>query len=50
MLVITVILTVDGDDHYADIFVGRFNGENAEHIRTMVDRTLEYEINPNTEC
>lgn len=40
---------VDGDDHYADIFVGRFNGENAEHIRTMVDRTLEYEINPNTE-
>jgi hypothetical protein len=40
---------VDGDDHYADIFVGRFNGENAEHIRTMVDRTLEYEINPNTD-
>ncbi len=40
---------VDGDDHYADIFVGRFNGENTEHIRTMVDRTLEYEINPNTE-
>jgi len=40
---------LDGDDHYADIFVGRFNGEGVEHIRTMVDRTLEYEINPNTE-
>jgi gingipain R len=40
---------VDGDDHYADIFVGRFNGENEAHIRTMVDRTLEYEINPNTD-
>lgn len=40
---------VDGDDHYADIFVGRFNGETEEHIRTMVDRTLEYEKNPNTE-
>ena len=35
-----------GDDHFLEIFVGRFNGENAEHIQTMIDRTLEYEINP----
>lgn len=39
---------VDGDDHYADLFVGRLNGENEGEIRTMVDRTLEYEKNPNT--
>ncbi len=36
----------EGDDHFLEIFVGRFNGENAEHIQTMIDRTLEYEISP----
>ncbi len=36
----------DGDDHFSEIFVGRFNGENATHIQTMIDRTMEYEMNP----
>lgn len=37
---------LEGDDHYAEVFVGRFNGENADHIQTMIDRNLEYEKNP----
>jgi len=37
-----------GNDHYPDIFVGRFSGENAEHIATQVAKVLYYEINPDT--
>jgi len=37
-----------GDDHYPDIFVGRFSAENVEHVNTMVQRTLEYEKEPLT--
>ena len=36
----------EGNDHYLELFVGRFNGENTTQIQTMIDRTLEYEINP----
>lgn len=35
-----------GNDHYPDIFVGRFSAENADQVTTMVQRTLEYEQNP----
>lgn len=32
-----------GNDHYLDIFVGRFSAETAAHVTTQVDRTLYYE-------
>jgi PKD repeat protein len=37
-----------GNDHYPDIFVGRFSAETVEHVTTMVQRTLEYEKEPVT--
>lgn len=39
---------VVGDDHYPDLFVGRFSAENITHVQTQVTRTLEYEQNPLT--
>jgi PKD repeat protein len=35
-----------GNDHYNDVFIGRFSAENVTHVQTQVQRTLEYEINP----
>ncbi|MBR9920507.1 MAG: T9SS type A sorting domain-containing protein [Bacteroidetes bacterium] len=35
-----------GNDHFADLFVGRFNAENIGHVQTMVDRTMNYEKAP----
>jgi len=35
-----------GNDHYPDLFIGRFSAENEEQVSTMVNRTLTYEINP----
>lgn len=35
-----------GNDHYPDIFVGRFSAETAAHVTTQVDRTIAYEQNP----
>ena len=35
-----------GSDHYSDVFIGRFSAENVAHVQTQVQRTLEYEINP----
>ncbi len=35
-----------GNDHYIDIFVGRFSAETLLHVITQVDRTLTYERNP----
>jgi PKD repeat protein len=32
-----------GNDHYADIFVGRFSGNTDDEIITQVERTLHYE-------
>jgi hypothetical protein len=37
---------VAGDDHYPDLFVGRFSAEDTSHVNTMVQRTLDYEKNP----
>lgn len=35
-----------GNDHYPDIFVGRFSAETVDQVNTMVQRTLEYEQEP----
>ncbi|NIM16060.1 MAG: PKD domain-containing protein [Candidatus Aminicenantes bacterium] len=32
-----------GNDHYLDIFVGRFSAETVAHVTTQVDRTIHYE-------
>lgn len=40
---------VVGNDHYPDLFVGRFSAENTTHIATMVERTIAYERTPNEE-
>lgn len=36
---------ISGNDFFSELFVGRFSG-NEENVKTMVDRTLEYEKNP----
>lgn len=35
-----------GNDHYPEIFVGRFSAETVEHVNTMVNRTISYENDP----
>lgn len=35
-----------GNDHYADVFIGRFSAENVAQVETQVQRTLDYEKNP----
>jgi hypothetical protein len=35
-----------GDDHYPDLFVGRFSAETIEHVATQVERSVDYERNP----
>jgi hypothetical protein len=40
---------VVGNDHYPDLFVGRFSAEDTNHVNTMVQRTLNYEKNPITD-
>jgi PKD repeat protein len=37
---------IAGNDHYADLFVGRFSAENAAQVQTQVQRTIDYERNP----
>jgi PKD repeat protein len=37
---------VIGNDHYSDIFIGRFSAENVAQVQTQVQRTLEYEQSP----
>ncbi|MCG8700497.1 MAG: C25 family cysteine peptidase [Bacteroidales bacterium] len=32
-----------GNDHYLDIFVGRFSAEKVDHVKTQVQRSLYYE-------
>jgi len=39
---------VDGNDHYPDLFIGRFSAETPRQLLTMVDRTLAYEMNPSS--
>ncbi len=35
-----------GNDYYPELFVGRISAENTTHVRTQVERTLEYEKGP----
>jgi len=35
-----------GGDHYPDCFVGRFSAQNADHVITQVQRTIDYERYP----
>ncbi|MDH7517620.1 MAG: C25 family cysteine peptidase [Candidatus Thermoplasmatota archaeon] len=35
-----------GNDHYPDLFVGRFSAENTQQVDTQVERTIEYERDP----
>lgn len=37
-----------GNDHYPDLFVGRFSAENIQHVETQVSKVLNYEKNPVT--
>ncbi|MEI7980208.1 MAG: C25 family cysteine peptidase [Bacteroidota bacterium] len=37
-----------GNDHYPDLFVGRFSAENVAQVQTQVTRTLNYEKTPLT--
>ncbi|MGA2824245.1 MAG: C25 family cysteine peptidase [Bacteroidales bacterium] len=35
-----------GNDHYADVFIGRFSAQTVDQVNTQVQRTLDYEQNP----
>ena len=35
-----------GNDHYPDVFCGRFSAETEQHVVTQVQRVLEYDQNP----
>ena len=37
---------VAGDDYYPDLIIGRFSAETGEHVETMVNRTISYEMAP----
>lgn len=37
---------VVGSDHYPDLFIGRFSAENLDHVMTQVQRSIEYERDP----
>jgi len=37
---------VVGNDHYPDLFCGRFSAENDDQVTTQVDRMIDYEKNP----
>ncbi len=37
---------ISGSDSYAEVFVGRFSAQNAIQLDTMINRTLNYEKNP----
>ncbi|HJM84960.1 MAG TPA: C25 family cysteine peptidase, partial [Candidatus Marinimicrobia bacterium] len=37
---------IEGNDSYAEVIVGRFSGSTPAHIATQVERSIEYERNP----
>jgi hypothetical protein len=37
---------LEGNDHYQELFVGRFSAETADEVTTQVNRTLSYEKTP----
>lgn len=40
---------VAGNDHYPDLFIGRFSAEDVSQVETQVQRTITYEMNPRTD-
>ena len=38
-----------GNDHYPDIFIGRFSAQSIDHVHTQVNRTIHYERDPDTQ-
>ena len=39
---------IQGFDYYAELFVGRMSAESIQDVKTQVERTLNYEITPDT--
>jgi len=39
-----------GDDNYQDIFIGRFSAQNADQVITQVERSVEYERDPQADA
>tara|TARA_B110000438_G_scaffold298048_1_gene345492 strand:- start:265 stop:2475 length:2211 start_codon:yes stop_codon:yes gene_type:complete len=37
---------ISGNDSYPEFFIGRFSAQNTGHINTQVERSIEYERNP----
>lgn len=37
---------MEGNDHFPEIFVGRFHAANQEQLQIMVNRNLDYELTP----
>ncbi len=37
---------LSGNDSYPEVFVGRFSAESVADVQTQVQRTIEYEMNP----
>ena len=38
--------TLEGDDHFPEIFIGRISFSTSSHLQTIVSKTLNYESNP----
>ena len=41
---------VAGNDFYPDLIIGRFSAETGEQVETMINRTIEYEMDPDPEA
>lgn len=37
---------ISGNDHYPEVYIGRFSAENTTHVETQVERTINYEKDP----
>jgi hypothetical protein len=37
---------IEGNDHYPDLFVGRFSAQTPDQVITQVERSIEYERDP----
>ena len=40
---------VVGNDHYPDLFIGRFSAQNTDQLETQVERSIKYEKNPSVD-
>jgi len=46
LLVVFLYSFIVGSDNYQDLFVGRFSAQNTGDLETQVERSIEYEKNP----